>query len=517
MSQSVPPPSHQEIARKLSIHSAAKPPKKPSIQTAPVSGTESDSDSVFSPDLGSPSPISSASLGAAMIAASSSHPPLSSIAERGTGSGGEESEEDDQGDDDGWHVETEASQRDALHDTVLKTGYLWKKGERRKTWKKRWFVLRPAHLAYYKTSAEYKLLRLLDLADVHSCTPVTLKNHANTFGMVSPTRTFYLQAANPHDVQEWVNAITAAKQSFLATSTQNSATAVPTATSPTTAPIPIPASSPGRRGSVQAMPISASPSQSHSPHGHHFTSSESEDASPSGPRSYPAGDVSGSRQAGAVIDASKVILSGYLMKCGSRRHIWHNRWFVLSGEKLIYCRSHMDSTKPHRQIALAQILDALEYDLPAHRNTPGVNASPVPPHAPSGAADVPDGQLRTHTFKIVTTKRPLLLCAPSEEEEIKWLSAVRALIARRSGAGVVPGDSATYGPPSKTTAAASAGTSVGPPGNAESLATGVSGTNGASGASSGGRRRDSFARRLSLSGGGGGVVAVAHPQEVGGI
>lgn len=44
------------------------------------------------------------------------------------------------------------------------------------------------------------------------------------------------------------------------------------------------------------------------------------------------------------------------------------------------------------------------------------------------------------TFKIVTTKRTLLLCAPSEEEEIKWLSAVKALIARRSEAGGVPGN-----------------------------------------------------------------------------
>ena len=52
-----------------------------------------------------------------------------------------------------------------------------------------------------------------------------------------------------------------------------------------------------------------------------------------------------------------------------------------------------------------------------------------------------------HTFKIVTTKRNLLLCAPTEEDEIKWLGAVRALIARRSGVGVVPG-----GSPSKTMA-----------------------------------------------------------------
>ncbi|TCD71989.1 hypothetical protein EIP91_000121 [Steccherinum ochraceum] len=547
MSRSVPPPSPQEITRKLSVHSTPKPPKKPSVQTAPVSGTESDSDSVFSPEVVSPSPIASASVGGTTLAASSSHPPLSSIAERRSASGGEESEEDDQGEDDGWRIETEVTQRDALHDTVLKTGYLWKKGERRKTWKKRWFVLRPAHLAFYKTSAEYKLLRLLDLSDVHSCTPVTLKNHTNTFGLVSPTRTFYLQAAQANDVQGWVSAINEARQTFLATSTQNSANAAAISATPTTAPIPIPGSNSARRGSVQAMPISASPSQSHSPHAHHFTSSESEDASPSGPRSYTtvtspptavSGEVSSpSKQPGAVIDASKVILSGYLMKCGSRRHNWHNRWFILSGEKLMYCRSHMDSTKPHRQISLAQILDAIEYDLPSHRTAAGANASPIsPPQVPAGLSEDSDGHHRSHTFKIVTTKRPLLLSAPSEEEEIKWLSAIRALIARRSGAGVVPGDPAAYASPSSsksTGVSGSAGTSVGLPGSADASAgvgggSGVSGTSGASGVgggsgggSAGGKRRDSFARRLSLSGGGpvavGAVAAAATPQEVGGI
>lgn len=54
-----------------------------------------------------------------------------------------------------------------------------------------------------------------------------------------------------------------------------------------------------------------------------------------------------------------------------------------------------------------------------------------------------------YTFKIVTTKRTFLLCAPSEAEEIKWLSAVRALIARRSqplsGAGSPTGAAGTPG------------------------------------------------------------------------
>ena len=45
-------------------------------------------------------------------------------------------------------------------------------------------------------------------------------------------------------------------------------------------------------------------------------------------------------------------------------------------------------------------------------------------------------------FKIVTTKRTLLLCAPSEEDELRWLGAVRALITRRSESGQLPGDKA---------------------------------------------------------------------------
>lgn len=51
-------------------------------------------------------------------------------------------------------------------------------------------------------------------------------------------------------------------------------------------------------------------------------------------------------------------------------------------------------------------------------------------------SDDADGGTGKNTFKIVTTQRTLLLCAPTEEEEIKWLSAVRALIHRqRSGSG----------------------------------------------------------------------------------
>jgi len=54
-------------------------------------------------------------------------------------------------------------------------------------------------------------------------------------------------------------------------------------------------------------------------------------------------------------------------------------------------------------------------------------------------------EAKNNTFKIVTTKRNLLLCAPSEEDEIKWLGAVRALIARRTANGPVGGSQQQQG------------------------------------------------------------------------
>ena len=70
-----------------------------------------------------------------------------------------------------------------------------------------------------------------------------------------------------------------------------------------------------------------------------------------------------------------------------------------------------------------------------HRQGP---TTPLVATTPYGGGEV-DEVNSTHTFKIVTTKRTLLLCAPSEDDEIKWLGAIRALIARRAELGQVPG------------------------------------------------------------------------------
>lgn len=176
---------------------------------------------------------------------------------------------------------------------------------------------------------------------MHSCTQVNLKRHDNTFGLISPVRTFYLQTSTPQEVHEWVQAIEDAREALLATSTRTSAST----------PLPIPRPRLGdlpQSNSLIPPPLSSSPNQ-HS-YGYTVTSSDSEDATGSTQQGYQSATsptqaafaLSPSKVAPVQLkDPTKIILSGYLMKCGSKRRNWRKRWFVLTGEKLIYSGSHM--------------------------------------------------------------------------------------------------------------------------------------------------------------------------------
>ncbi|KAF4597602.1 hypothetical protein EYR40_008064 [Pleurotus pulmonarius] len=496
MSPSAAPPSPKEIQRKLSVHSVAgksPKPKPSSVSISAISGTESDSDSMYAQEVPVLTPSSYTGPGLHGNAK-----PLSSIAERRSGSGEDSEDEDDDEDDSRDDATRDSLPRGSVDETVIKTGYLWKKGERRKTWKKRWFVLRPAHLAYYKTSAEYKLLRLVELSEVHSCTTVALKKHENTFVLVSQSRTYYLQAQSQSEVEGWISAIEDARQTLMATSTQTSITS----------PIPIPGSR--MHQTPRPYPIAITPSPPNPSYmQQNVTSSDSEDASPRAQRTVslssqqpqtPTIATSQSPNSKSIpADRAKMILSGYLMKCDSKRRNWRKRWFILTGEKLMYTGSHMDS-KPHRQFPHEQILDALECDFPARGNN---IMSPTPA---SFTSSMPDMDGDSHTFKIVTTKRTLLLCAPSEDDEIKWLGAVHALIARRSGAIPMNPSNSTGGVPNPNVTSISASPEGNNPANTAHQASasggsGISASGGSSGGGSGGIK--SKPRRLSAASGSG--------------
>ncbi|KPV74007.1 uncharacterized protein RHOBADRAFT_45303 [Rhodotorula graminis WP1] len=152
-----------------------------------------------------------------------------------------------------------------------------------------------------------------------------------------------------------------------------------------------------------------------------------------------------------VDDPNKVILSGYLTKQGKRKN-WRKRWFVLQSGMLMYSKSHMD-TKHARQIPLSSIVDAIE--APSHPHYPsspslsGPPSSPLSPPtssstssphdtAPTSSSSSSGGPTPDNTFKIITPSRTFLVCAPSEEDEIKWLAALQCLVARRTAQALQP-------------------------------------------------------------------------------
>ncbi|KAJ3222476.1 hypothetical protein HK099_002282 [Clydaea vesicula] len=95
----------------------------------------------------------------------------------------------------------------------LKSGYLKKKGNSRKSWKKRWFVLRPTKLCYYNDEKEYELLTIINLNEIHTIAMVNYNSHREfVFALVSPNRTFYMQAETKESLVDWVATIKAVKK-----------------------------------------------------------------------------------------------------------------------------------------------------------------------------------------------------------------------------------------------------------------------------------------------------------------
>ncbi|KAI1321739.1 hypothetical protein EDD11_000015 [Mortierella claussenii] len=112
--------------------------------------------------------------------------------------------------------------QETLHEgQILKSGYLHKKGERIKIWKKKWFVLRTSKLAYYKDNKEYVLHRIIDIRDIHKAAEVVVKNRTGVFVILTPRRTYTVQADSVAEMEEWIQAINQAKVQYELTSSSD--------------------------------------------------------------------------------------------------------------------------------------------------------------------------------------------------------------------------------------------------------------------------------------------------------
>ncbi|XP_062320286.1 pleckstrin homology domain-containing family A member 1a isoform X1 [Osmerus eperlanus] len=103
--------------------------------------------------------------------------------------------------------------RPALDQTVIKSGYCVKQGAVMKNWKRRYFLLEENSMSYFKSDLEKDPLRVIPLKEVNKvqeCKQSDIMMRDNLFEVVTPSRTFFLQADSPEEMHSWIKAVSGA-------------------------------------------------------------------------------------------------------------------------------------------------------------------------------------------------------------------------------------------------------------------------------------------------------------------
>ncbi|XP_059806561.1 differentially expressed in FDCP 6-like isoform X3 [Hypanus sabinus] len=91
---------------------------------------------------------------------------------------------------------------------VLKQGYLWKKGQLRRNWTERWFILKPSTLSYFVSEDRKEKKGSIPL-DRNCCVEVLTDRDGKRcmFCVKTPSRTYEMSASDTKQRQEWTTAI----------------------------------------------------------------------------------------------------------------------------------------------------------------------------------------------------------------------------------------------------------------------------------------------------------------------
>lgn len=276
----------------------------------------------------------------------------------------------------------------------------------------------------YKDKKEYKLLRIIDLHEIHKVVQVTSKHkYKYVFAFVTAKRMYYVQANDQKDMDDWFQLIHHAKEeqrlydadddtssidrdqefakdvitsykSASALSQQRTSTSPPkNKTKPMDIPIP-------KRSTVQFNDYAVGHTYPLSPSSEHNHQLSMIDGIASSEDDEEYGVDRANIQ--SEENRNKVLIEGYLLKLG-RNKGWRKRWFVLRTDTLAYYEDEKEYS-PHRIIPLNHIMDSLEID--------------------------PVSKSKQHCFKIIIPKRSYVLCAPTENDLDSWLNALIVAIRR---------------------------------------------------------------------------------------
>ncbi|XP_062517263.1 pleckstrin homology domain-containing family A member 1-like [Corticium candelabrum] len=91
---------------------------------------------------------------------------------------------------------------------IIKAGYCVKLGAKVKNWKQRYFILDPVHFSYYKTPEDREAIRSVPVNDIKDAKQlIGFQNKDNLFEVVTPGRTFLIQAESQEELHGWLKAL----------------------------------------------------------------------------------------------------------------------------------------------------------------------------------------------------------------------------------------------------------------------------------------------------------------------
>jgi ankyrin repeat protein len=95
-----------------------------------------------------------------------------------------------------------------MYSEIVKEGYLVKEGHIRKSWKKRWFVLRKGSLRYFASIEKLKNeTGVINLENAELENAPEKKNFCFAITDISKNKKYYIQAMSEQDKNEWYNAL----------------------------------------------------------------------------------------------------------------------------------------------------------------------------------------------------------------------------------------------------------------------------------------------------------------------
>lgn len=257
---------------------------------------------------------------------------------------------------------------------VIVQGYLMKQSNRRKTWRKRWFVLTASRLMYTRSHMDSRAHRQIPLESIlDAIEHASKKSYSGGSGTTAPSSPSLQQAqiggsaVGFHSLVEGADANGGVSEGTVGSS--------------------------GRRGSSGAVFATSPSGQAASLHeGAAVGSGGSGTASSQQPGAPPAKPE---RRQSVVAAAAAAAAAG-----------------VSSGLNL----------------GSSSGSGGAAFSSGGNNNASGSSNSGA-----GGSSSHNPAKRMDNCFKIITPKRVFLLCAPTEEEEIKWLSALQALLTRSRG------------------------------------------------------------------------------------